>query len=394
MRHGLTPLVLALLAACATEPAPADAPVVDDGAGGSGGGGVEPGCVDHRVESTCPAEGAMSGCAQGEICGLPDRRCGDAERCCTLATSCGTRAEGRPGGAFCDEDTDCGSGACLAVAGRGLCFRACDALLEIGCPIGTHCSIVSLDGGASVSTCLGGTAAAPDPLSTICRVDRECPDGRVCRIVGYAEAFGEQAAPVGLCSPPTGGEAQEIGQRCDPPPGTPGVETEQPAAFSAACPAYGLCAIACDFTPADVCVCTPAQLAAGECRSMRCSRPCRGDPDCPNGTCVRASRASSPTSARATSRSGSARSRAGRSRRPAAGTSSTAARRASSAATARPAATGTGRSAPATTRRSRRSGPTAVCASTWGCRAASTRSVCARRSERLRARRVGPMTNV
>jgi len=273
----LIPL-LGLCAACATEP-PAAPP--EESTGGTGGGGGSGACVDHRPGSSCAFEGQDEACGEEQLCGLAARRCGGGEACCTLGTTCVARGEGRPGGALCDDDSACASGACLPVSGRGVCFRACDATTGEGCPFGQYCALVPLDGGALAAACLGGSAAAPEPSATVCRVDRECAEGQVCRIRGMT-SLGTPGAPVGLCGAPTGGEATELGTRCDPPAGAPASAAEDPAAFSAAYPAYGACAPACDFSSGDLCRCSGEQLQAGTCRSMRCTRPCRGDPDCPN----------------------------------------------------------------------------------------------------------------
>jgi hypothetical protein len=274
MSRALALLVPLLLLGCAAPPA--EEAAQEPGGGGAGGGG-ETACVDHAAAGC----GAMEECAWDESCGTSERTCPAGDRCCSLRLSCAPHRGDAPGGAPCVEDGDCGTGLCLDLrAGVKLCLRACDPTTGNGCVEGQHCALVELGGGATTTTCMGGTPAEPELPRWICRHDGECVDGRICRMHRATDLTGTLA--IGTCEPRPEGITPDAGRTCAAlPEGFDPTDETQAWTFSAQCEERGLCLPSCNVEVAAACRCQAPALRAGTCEAFRCALPCARTADCP-----------------------------------------------------------------------------------------------------------------
>lgn len=273
-----TILLLLLLAACAAAPGEGAA---GGGAGAPGGAGGGAGCPDLSAEGRCLADVEGGGCTRPEICTIAPDPCGAGEACCTAPFECRPVAGALPGGFRCAVDDDCASGLCVSVGGTGVCLRACqpDAGALLDCPGGGRCALATLAGSVTVHNCVGQTEdGAIDPARTFCLSDRDCADGRRCRIVGAAGYL--QGDAFAVCLPDVA-EAP-IGAPCVDGLTEPVERDLHGTSLSGGCPAGLLCYDLCEGF-GDTCWCTPEEFAADGCRKeLRCLPPCRNEADCPS----------------------------------------------------------------------------------------------------------------
>ncbi len=245
----------------------------DGGASGEGGGGGATSCATSEDCRSGPFGSVQFFWWDGTpgvdpVCTVPAIRCPTGPPCDAPQSCAEISAEAaRPGGMWCERDTDCGSSRCLPWQGGGVCLRTCTddsdcpSLVDEGRAIGQHCAEDVVDN-VRYRRCV---PLGDDPAATICRTDGDCAPGRDCRFDGEVY-WGPRALP--LCLPSVEG-GRLAGQLC------------RGAAEGAATPALchsGICM--------EPCVTASATFEAEsfcETDTYRCSAPCVDDVDCPHG---------------------------------------------------------------------------------------------------------------
>lgn len=148
------------------------------------------GCAPNQMCSKLQGAGAVGYCQSmihpyGASLGAP---CTDKDTCQSNMCERGVCAH------FCSDETVCSIGTCFIVEhDRTELFGACamDSLYPEGLPVGEPCT---KDGGGTFdpSLCLSGhcdLTGGAKLCMHLCRTDSQCPPGRICDIIKYAESY-------------------------------------------------------------------------------------------------------------------------------------------------------------------------------------------------------------